>query len=251
MNNDISIYEARSVHRREMQINVLCPTTVRAFSIQRIMYDACRYRLQLRYIENIPVAGLSCTLRSLLPLAHQSYAHQFAFPFADSVTLSNRASASSAGPMIIVDQAESHLAPLETFWPQADCSIGLLNATSWLLIVHTCIMHACCILHVCECICMLIRDGRVGLASDIFKYICLLYYFMLFSISLYLDFYLLTLSRFTSKIYSNIFSILLFFTMHLELFYGESMPHVNYFIYWYDKIFYTIKIISILFALLK
>lgn len=70
MNNDISIYEAHSVHhRREMQINVLHPTTVGAFSIQRIMYDACRYRLQPRYIENIPVAGLSCTLRSLLPLA--------------------------------------------------------------------------------------------------------------------------------------------------------------------------------------
>lgn len=29
----------------------------------------------------------------------------------------------------------AHLAPLETFWPQADCSTSLLNATSWLLIV--------------------------------------------------------------------------------------------------------------------
>jgi len=32
------------------------------------MYDACRY-LQLCYVENIPVAGLSCMFRSLLPLA--------------------------------------------------------------------------------------------------------------------------------------------------------------------------------------
>lgn len=177
MNNDISIYEARS---------------------KRITEGRCKSMYYTQQLVRSPSSAL-CTMRADIVFSHvtsrisrlrvyhvrfdpyylwhQSYAHQFAFPFADSVKLSSRASASSTGPVIIVDRAESHLAPLETFWPQADCSIGLLNATSWLLIVHTCIMRAC------ECICTLIRDDRVGLASNIFKYIR----YILFYITLYIS----------------------------------------------------------------
>lgn len=85
-------------------------------SIQRIMYDV-RVDIVFSYVTS-RISRLRVYHVRFDPyyLWHQSYAHQFAFPFADSVTLSSRSSASAAaGPVIIVDRAESHLAPLETF----------------------------------------------------------------------------------------------------------------------------------------
>lgn len=102
------------------------------------------------------------------------------FSFVDSVTLLSRASASRTGPMIVVNQAESYLAPLETLWPQADYSIGLLNATSWLLIVHA-RTHA----YICVYICKM-RDGRVGLIQNLAVLPCTIFHcFCLFTLSIF------------------------------------------------------------------
>lgn len=83
--------------------------------------------------------------------------------------------------MIVVDRVESHLAPVETFWPQADYSIDLLNATSWLLIVHTTMYHMC-VNPACLCACVylctrLLRGDRAGLASNLANIILSLFLF--------------------------------------------------------------------------
>lgn len=93
--------------------------------------------------ENIPVTGLSCALRSLLPLAPRSYAHQFAFPFAYSVTLSSRASASSAGPVIIEPIERNRISRLQKRFDHKRLFYRFAKrvVTFWSSVRAPCVMH--------------------------------------------------------------------------------------------------------------
>lgn len=141
------------------------------FSVRRIMHDACRYRLRLRYVREYPGLRVSIVYApiSITPWHQRATPHQFAFPFAYSVTLSSRASASSsAGPVIIGRSSgiasrtsRNVLTTNGLFYRFAKRQAVTLDT----YIYHIRIVRAC-ISRVCKNNYMPIRDGRVGLGFE-------------------------------------------------------------------------------------
>lgn len=103
-------------------------------------------------------------------LWHRSYAHQFAFPFADAVTLSSPGVGVVGGPgdhrrsSGIASRASRNVLTTTLFYRFAKRHVVTFDRPY----VYR---AARCIMRVYGCVCMLIRHGRVGLASNIFGHV--------------------------------------------------------------------------------